>query len=62
LKLTAGEDHPYEVHEEIIAPEVQELRSAICDAFIVVVEHTRSIVEDEPIYLANRHNYLQRMA
>jgi hypothetical protein len=61
-ELTSREDHPYKVHEEIIAPKVQEFRSTICDAFIVVVEHTRSIVEDKAVYLTDGDNYLQGMA
>jgi hypothetical protein len=61
-ELTAGEDHPNEVHEEIIDPEVQELRSAICNALIIMVKHACSIVEDETVYLADGDDYLQRMA
>lgn len=60
--LTAGEDHPDEVHEKVVDPEVQELRSAICDTLVVMVEHACGIVEDEPVNLPNANNDLQGMA
>lgn len=62
VKHTAWEDHPDEVHEEIVKPEVQELRSAICDILIVVVEHASSIVKNETVDLSRRYNHLERVA
>lgn len=44
--LTAWENHPDEVHEKIINPKVQELRSAVGDLLVVMVEHAGGIVED----------------
>jgi len=58
----ARENHPDEVHEEVIPPEVQELRSRVCDLRIVVIEHAGSIVENQSINLAHTNDDLQRMA
>jgi len=62
LRLTAREDHPDEVHEEVIAPEVEKFRSRVCDLRIVVIEHAGGIVENQSINLAHANNDLKRMA
>lgn len=45
MKIRTRWDHdPEEVHEEVVAPEVQELGTAVHDTLIVVVEHAGGIV------------------
>jgi hypothetical protein len=61
-RLTARENHPDEVHEEVISPEVQKLRSRVCDLRIVVIEHAGCVVEDQTVDLANTDDDLERMA
>lgn len=61
-KLTAWEYCPNKVHKEIVDPKVQKLWPAVCDAFIIVVEHAGCIVENETINLTSGHDDLQRVA
>jgi hypothetical protein len=61
-RLTAGENHPNEVHEEVISPEIQKLRSRICDLRIVVIEHAGCVVEDQAIDLAYTDDDLEGVA
>lgn len=42
--LTARNDNPDEIHEEEIEPEVICLRSAVCQALVIVVKHAGGIV------------------
>ena len=62
MKLTAWENHPDKVHEEVVTPKVQKLRSAVSNLLVVVVEHAGSIVEYKTINLSNRDNDLERVA
>lgn len=59
--LTAWDDDPDEVHEEIISPEVVRFWSAVCKTFVVVIEHACSVIEDVAVYLAKRDQGLQRV-
>ncbi len=58
LKLTTRNNHPQEVDEEIIDPEIQELRTTVRQAEIVVIEHAGCVVEDQSIDLAHADDYL----
>jgi hypothetical protein len=62
LELTAWEDHPNEIHKEIITPEIQKLRSAICNLLVIMIEHARSIVENQSVDLAYADDDLQRVS
>jgi len=62
LELTAWEDHPDEIHKEIITPEIQKLRSAVCNLLVIVIEHACSIVEDQAVNLAHADDNLQRVS
>lgn len=44
--LTSRENHPNEIHEKVITPEIEELWSRVRDTLIIVVEHASGIVED----------------
>lgn len=59
--LTAWYDHPDEIREEVVPPEVVGFRPAVRDPFVVVIEHARGIVENKSIDLAERHHSLERM-
>lgn len=59
--LTAWDDDPNKVHEEVIPPEVVRFWSAVCKAFVIVIEHTRSVIEDVAINLTKRDQGLQRV-
>ena len=61
-QLTAWENHPDEVHEEIVEPKVKELWTAIGNLFVVVVEHAGGIIEDEAVNLSNANDDLKGMA
>jgi hypothetical protein len=61
-RLTAWENHPDKVHEEIIPPEIQKFGSRICDLCVVVIEHAGCIIEDQTVDLAHADNNLERMA
>ena len=61
-RLTAWENHPDKVHEEIIPPEIQKFGSRICDLCVVVIEHAGCIVEDQTVDLAHADNDLEGMA
>jgi hypothetical protein len=60
--LTARENHPDEVHKEVISPKIQKLRSRICNLLVVVIEHASSIVENKPIDLADTYDDLEGVA
>jgi hypothetical protein len=45
-ELTARENHPDEVHEEVVTPEIEKFWPRICDVLVVVIEHAGGIVED----------------
>jgi hypothetical protein len=60
--LTARENHPDEVDEEIVEPEVQELGSAVLDALVPIVEQVGSVVKDETVHLTNADDDLDRVA
>lgn len=59
--LTAWNDDPNEVHEEIITPKVIRFWSAVRKALVVVVEHACGVVEYITIDLAQRDQGLERM-
>ena len=61
VKLTAWENHPNKVHKEVVNPEVQELRSAVSNLLIVMIEHAGGIVKDEAVDLSNRNDNLKRV-
>jgi hypothetical protein len=61
-ELTAREHHPDEVHEEIVAPEVQELGARVRDLRVVVVEHAGCVVEDQAVDLADADDDLERVS
>lgn len=44
VRLTSRENRPDEVYEEVVHPEVQELRSAVRHSAVVMVEHARGVV------------------
>ena len=60
--LTARENHPDEVHEEVVAPEVEELRARVRHLLVVVIEHAGGVVEDEAVDLPDAHDDLEGMA
>jgi len=59
--LTAGENHPDEVHEEIVEPKVKELWATVGNLLVIVIEHASGIVEDEAVNLSHANNNLKRM-
>jgi hypothetical protein len=52
-RLTTGDNNPDEVHEEVVAPEVIWLWSAIGETSVVVVKHASGVVEYVTVYLAD---------
>lgn len=60
--LTAREHHPDEIHEEVVPPEVEELRPRICNLLIVVIEHAGGVVENEAVDLTHADDDLEGMA
>jgi hypothetical protein len=62
VRLTARENHPNEIHEEIITPEIKELRPAIRNILVIVIKHARRIVKNQAIDLSHAHNNLQRVS
>ena len=61
-RLTAWEDHPEEVHEEVVTPEVQKFRATVDDILVVEIECVSGIVQDEAVDLAHADNDLERVA
>ena len=60
--LTARDDNPDKIHEEIVAPKVVWLRSGIIETFMIKVEHAGGVVEDVTVYLTQRDHCLKRVA
>lgn len=60
--LTTRQNHPDEVHSKVVNPEVQELRTTVCNLIVVVVEHASGIVEDQAVHLADADNDLEGVA
>ena len=61
-KHTAWDNHPDEVHSEVVSPEVENLRSAVFDVAVVQIEHAGGIVENQSVHLTNAHNDLERVS
>lgn len=59
---TAGDEDPEEVHEKVVSPEIVSLRTGVCDAIEVVVEHARSVVENVAVDLTHGDNDLERVS
>ena len=53
--LTARDDNPDKVHEEIIAPEIVCFWPAVCKTLVIVIKHTSCVVEDVAVDLAHRY-------
>lgn len=62
MQLTAWENHPNEVHEEVISPKVEKFRSRVRDLSVIVIEHAGCIVEDQAVDLAYADDDLERVA
>ena len=62
IVFMSDEDGAGNIYYTLFAQIIENKPGTMCNAFVIMVEHARSIVEDEAIYLTNRHNYLQRMA
>lgn len=54
----AREDHPEEIHEEIVEPKVQKFRSRINDFFVIVIKSMGGIIENKSVYLSYSHDNL----
>lgn len=50
--LTAWNDDPDKVHEEVVPPKVIRLWSAVGQSFMIVIKHACGVVEDVSIDLA----------
>lgn len=61
-RLTSRNNHPKEVHQEVITPEVQEFWSAVNDTLVVVIEHAGCVVQDDAVELASADDHLKRVA
>lgn len=61
FELTAWDDDPYEVHEDIVTPKIVSLWSAISETFVIMVKHARRIVENVAINLSEGNHCLKRM-
>jgi hypothetical protein len=62
VPLTARENHPNEVHEEVVSPEVQKLGSRVRDLRVVVIEHAGCVVENQAVDLAHADDDLEGVA
>jgi len=62
VPLTARENHPNEVHEEVVTPEVQKLGSRVRDLRVVVIEHAGCVVENQAVDLAHADDDLEGVA
>ena len=62
-KIRTRRNHdPDEVHQEVVAPEIQELGAAVHDTLVVVVEHAGRIVQNAAVNLACRDDDLEGVA
>ena len=56
--LTAGDDDPDEIHEEVVAPKVVRFWSTVCKTLMVVIKHAGSVVKDISVDLAKGNQRL----
>lgn len=61
IKLTTRNDNPDKIQEKVVKPKVIRFRPAICEPFMVMIEHARSIVENIAIDLTQGNQGLQRV-
>lgn len=52
-ELTAWNDDPDEIHEDIIPPEVVRFWSAVREPFVVMIKRVRGIIKYVPVDLAD---------
>jgi hypothetical protein len=61
-ELTSREHHPDEIHEEVIPPEIQKLRTRISNLLVVMIKHAGCIVQNQPVDLADADDDLEGVA
>lgn len=61
-KLTHGNNHPDEIHQEIVDPEVVGFRPTVRYSIDVVIEQAGGIVQRIPVQMAQADDYLNRVA
>ena len=61
-ELTTRNHNPDEIYKEVVAPEVDRLRTRPNNVLIVQVEHAGSIVKDQTVHLADAYQGLHLVA